>query len=45
LANRRDEASYLATASTTGSISLPEPVPTGLIVAEDEDSGDWQDKV
>lgn len=45
LANRRDEASYLASASTTGSISLPEPVPTGLIVAEDEDSGDWRDKV
>lgn len=45
LANRRDEASYLATASTTGSISLPEPVPTGLIVAEDEYSGDWRDKV
>ncbi len=45
LANRRDEASYLATGSTTEAISLPEPVPTGLIVAEDEEEGDWRDKV
>ena len=45
LANRRDEASYLATGSTTEAISLPDPVPTGLIVAEDEEEGDWRDKV
>ncbi len=45
LANRRDEASYLATSSTTAAISLPNPVPTGVIVAQDEDEGDWRNKV
>lgn len=45
LANRRDEASYLATGSNTAAISLPEPIPTGLIVADDEEEGDWRDKV
>jgi len=45
LANRREEASYLSTGSNTEAISLPEPIPTGLIVAEDEEDGDWRDKV
>jgi hypothetical protein len=45
LANRREEASYLSTGSNTEAISLPEPIPTGLIVAEDEEEGDWRDKV
>jgi len=45
LSNRRDEASYLGTSTLTQGIVLPEPVPTGLIDADDEEEGDWRDKV
>lgn len=47
LANRRDEAAYLGTSAMTESITLPEPVPTGLIVVsdDDEETGDWRDRV
>jgi hypothetical protein len=45
LSNRRDEASYLGTSTFTQGIVLPEPVPTGLIDADDEEEGDWRDKV
>ena len=45
LANRRDEEALISTL-TTDSISLAEPVPTGLIVvADDDEEGDWRDKV
>jgi hypothetical protein len=45
LANRRDEEALIGTI-TTDSISLAEPVPTGLIVVSDDDEdGDWRDKV
>ena len=45
LANRRDEEALIGTL-TTESISLAEPVPTGLIVvADDDEEGDWRDKV
>jgi hypothetical protein len=45
LANRRDEEALIGSL-TTDSITLAEPVPTGLIVVEDDDEeGDWRDKV
>ena len=45
LANRRDEEALIGSL-TTDSISLAEPVPTGLIVVVDDDEeGDWRDKV
>ena len=45
LANRRDEEALIGSL-TTDSISLAEPVPTGLIVvADDDEEGDWRDKV
>ena len=45
LANRRDEEALIA-GITTESIVLPEPVPTGFIqVIDDEEEGDWRDKV
>ena len=45
LANRRDEEALIGTL-TTDSISLADPVPTGLIVvADDDEEGDWRDKV
>jgi hypothetical protein len=45
LANRRDEESLIGSL-TTDSITLSEPVPTGLIVVSDDDEeGDWRDKV
>ena len=45
LANRRDEEALIGTL-TTESISLADPVPTGLIVvADDDEEGDWRDKV
>lgn len=45
LANRRDEEALIS-GITTESIMLAEPVPTGLIVVEDDDEeGDWRDKV
>lgn len=46
LSKRRDEATYLGTATLTEDLSLIEPVPTGLIVvADDDEEGDWRDKV
>lgn len=47
LANRRDEAAYLGTTSITENITLPEPVPTGLIqvLDDDDEEGDWRDRV
>ena len=45
LANRRDEEALIGSL-TTDSITLAEPVPTGLIVvADDDEKGDWRDKV
>ena len=45
LANRRDEEALIGSL-TTDSITLAEPVPTGLIVVVDDDEeGDWRDKV
>ena len=45
LANRRDEEALIGSL-TTDSISLADPVPTGLIVVVDDDEeGDWRDKV
>ncbi|MDP4755996.1 MAG: DUF4032 domain-containing protein, partial [Aquiluna sp.] len=45
LANRRDEEALIGSL-TTDSITLAEPVPTGLIVvADDDEEGDWRDKV
>jgi hypothetical protein len=45
LANRRDEEALIGSL-TTDSISLAQPVPTGLIVvADDDEEGDWRDKV
>ena len=45
LANRRDEESLIGSI-TTESIVLSDPVPTGLIqVADDDETGDWRDKV
>jgi hypothetical protein len=43
LAFRRDEEAYLA--PTTGAITLPDAVPTGLIVAVDDEETDWRDLV
>ena len=46
LAGRRDESAILSGNITTESISLPDSVPTGLIVVdEDDEDGDWRDKV
>ena len=45
LANRRDEEALIS-AITTDSITLAEPVPTGFIkVVDDDEEGDWRDKV
>jgi hypothetical protein len=45
LANRRDEEALLG-AITSDAITLANPVPTGLIVvADDDEEGDWRDKV
>lgn len=44
LVNRRDEEALIST--TTETIALPDPVPTGtILVAEDDEGGDWRDKV
>ena len=43
LAFRRDEEAYLA--PTTGSITLPDAVPTGMIIAVDDEETDWRDLV
>ena len=46
LSKRRDEATYLGTTTLTEDLNLIEPVPTGLIVvADDDEEGDWRDKV
>ncbi len=45
LSKRRDESSYLGTTTLTQGISMPEPVPTGLIDVDDDEEGDWRDKV
>jgi hypothetical protein len=46
LSTRRDEATYLGTTTLTEDLNLIEPVPTGLIVvSDDDDEGDWRDKV
>lgn len=47
LTSRRDEAAYLGTTAITENITLPEPVPTGVIqvLDDDEEEGDWRDKV
>ena len=43
LAFRRDEEAYLA--PTTGTITLPDAVPTGMIIAIDDEEADWRDLV
>lgn len=45
LSKRRDESSYLGTTTLTQGITMPEPVPTGLIDVDDDEEGDWRDKV
>jgi Domain of unknown function (DUF4032) len=46
LVNRRDEETYFEP-QTSGIITMPEAVPTGLIVAEDDEDNlpDWRDLV
>ena len=46
LVNRRDEETYFEPA-TSGIITMPDAVPTGLIVAEDDEDNlpDWRDLV
>ena len=45
LVHRRDEEA-LITPQTTESITLPNPVPSGtIVVLDDEEEGDWRDKV
>ena len=44
LAHRRDEESYLGP-TTTESITLPDAVPSGTIVANDDEDVDWRDLV
>jgi hypothetical protein len=44
LAHRRDEESYLGP-TTTESITLPDAVPSGTIVAVDDEDVDWRDLV
>lgn len=44
LVNRRDEEALIA--STTESINLPDAIPSGtILVDDDDDAGDWRDKV
>jgi len=46
LSNRPDEESLLGGTQITEAIMLDEPVPSGLIVvSEDDEEGDWRDKV
>jgi hypothetical protein len=45
LISRRDEEAMIGS-PTTESITLAEPIPSGLIVvADDDEDGDWRDKV
>lgn len=43
LAPRRDEEALIA--PTTESITLAEPIPSGTIVVDEDEAGDWRDKV
>lgn len=46
LAERRDESALLSGSPMTDTINLAESIPTGLIVVSDDDeTGDWRDKV
>jgi hypothetical protein len=46
LAERRDESALLSGSPMTDTIMLAESIPTGLIVVSDDDeTGDWRDKV
>jgi Domain of unknown function (DUF4032) len=44
LSKHRDEESLIMP-NTTGSINLPDPVPTGTITVIDDDEADWRDLV
>lgn len=43
LATRRDETALIT--PTTESISFSEPIPSGMIVVDEDEVGDWRDKV
>ncbi len=43
LATKRDESALIS--STTETITLAEPVPSGIIQVIDDEEGDWRDKV
>jgi hypothetical protein len=43
LTKRRDEEALIS--PTTESITLAEPIPSGTIVVDEDESGDWRDKV
>lgn len=43
LAPRRDEEALIS--PTTESITLAEPIPSGTIVVDEDEAGDWRDKV
>jgi hypothetical protein len=46
LSNRPDEEALLGEVQTTAAVVLADPVPSGLIVvSEDDEEGDWRDKV
>jgi hypothetical protein len=46
LSNRPDEEALLGEVQTTAAVMLADPVPSGLIVvSEDDEEGDWRDKV
>jgi hypothetical protein len=44
LSKHRDEEALIMP-NTTGSINLPDPVPTGTITVIDDDETDWRDLV
>jgi hypothetical protein len=43
LASRRDEEALIA--PTTESITFADPIPSGTIVVDEDEEGDWRDKV
>ena len=43
LALRRDEEALIT--PTTESIIFAEPIPSGTIVVDEDEEGDWRDKV
>jgi hypothetical protein len=43
LSSRRDESALIA--PTTESITFSDPIPSGTIVVDEDDEGDWRDKV